>query len=371
LYNLKNNNIMKPNSIKFQFILSAFLCVVLWNCSSKKPQEVETKDDDSAYRLDTVQLRNYEQELQFTGQVSFDEKQVDRVYPIASGTVLEVNADLGTYVKKGQVLAKLQSTDVSNYQKDYNTAKSSYDLAKRNADNTQQLYNSKFSSESDLIASKKQLEIASAEVERSSQVVKVYGQTKSGDLPIFTVKAPESGYIVERNVNPNVQIRPDNGDAIFTISNLSDVWVLINIYESDIASVKMGQQVNIQTMAYPDKIFTGTISNIGQVLDNDSKVLKARVVLQNPDGLLKPDMFCTVKLHIQKQDKLLAVNPKGIIFNNEHYFVIRQNANNTYEKVAVEVLKTTSKYSYVKGGLKPGDRIVTEGSLLLFNELNQ
>lgn len=362
---------MKPYSIKFQFILSAILCVVLCNCSSKKPQEAETKDEDSAYRIDTVQLRNYEQELQFTGQVSFDEKQVDRVYPIASGTVLEVTADLGSYVKKGQVLATLQSTDVSNYQKDYNTARSSYDLAKRNADNTQQLYTSKFSSESDLIASKKQLEIAAAEVERSSQVVKVYGQTKSGDLPIFTVKAPQSGYIVERKVNPNVQIRPDNGDAIFTISNLTDVWVLINIYESDIASVKMGQQVSIQTVAYPDKAFTGTISNIGQVLDNDSKVLKARVVLQNPDGLLKPDMFCTVKLHIEKQDKMLAVNPKAVIFNDEHYFVIKQILNGKYEKVPIEVLKTTSKYSYVKGALQPGEHIVTEGALLLFNELNQ
>lgn len=362
---------MKPHSIKIQFILSALLCVVLCNCSSKKPQEVETKDDDSAYRIDTVQLRNYEQELQFTGQISFDEKRVDKVYPIASGTVLEVNAELGSYVKKGEVLATLQSTDISNYQKDYSNAKSNYDLAKRNADNTQQLFNSKFSSESDLIATKKQLEIAGAEVERSSQVMKIYGQTKSGALPIFTIKAPQSGYIVERKVNPNVQIRPDNGDALFTISNLMDVWVLINIYESDIASVKLGQQVNIQTVAYPDKVFTGTISNIGQVLDNDSKVLKARVVLQNLQGLLKPDMFCTVKLHIEKQDKLLAVNPKAVIFDNEHYFVIRKKANNAYEKVAVEVLKTTSKYSYVRGALKAGDHIVTEGSLLLFSELNQ
>ena len=362
---------MKPHSIKFQFILSAFLCVVLWNCSSKKPQQVETKDEDTAYRIDTVQLKNYEQELQFTGQISFDEKQVDKVYPIASGTVLEVNADLGNYVKKGQVLATLQSSDISNYQKDFSNAKSNYDLAKRNADNTQQLYDSKFSSESELIATKKQLEIAGAEVDRSSQVMKIYGQTQSGALPIFTIKAPQSGYIVERKVNPNVQIRPDNGDALFTISNLTDVWVLINIYESDIASVKMGQQVNIQTVAYPDKVFTGTISNIGQVLDNDSKVLKARVVLQNPGGLLKPDMFCTVKLHLEKQDKMLAVNPKSVIFNNEHYFVIKQIPNNKYEKVPIEVLKTTSKYSYVKGALQPGEHIVTEGALLLFNELNQ
>ncbi len=363
---------MKTSVLKWVLLLPA---LALMSCQTeKKVEEPKTKDTDSAFRTDTVQLLNYEQELQFTGQISFDQKQVDRIYPMVSGNVLEVNAELGAYVRQGQVLAKLQSADISQYLKEYNTAKSNYDIAKRNADNVEQLYKTKFSSENDLVNSRKQLEIASSELERSSQVLKMYGTSSSGSSsngsqPLFTVKSPVSGYVVERNVNPNMQIRSDNGNSLFTISNLSDVWVLINIYESDIQSVKIGQMVNISTLAYPDKVFQGRIDNISQVVDNDSKVLQARVVLSNQGGLLKPDMFCTVKLHLEKPERFLAVNPKSVIFNEDKYFVIRDKGNGNYESVPVEVVKSTSKYSYLKGNLKDGDQVVTEGALLLFNEL--
>lgn len=356
----------KSLSLLFPIIL----IVLLSACNkSEKPQEAETKDTESGFRTDTVALRNFEEEIQFTGSVSFDEKKVDKVYPIVSGNVLDVKADLGAYVQKGQVLATVQSGDVSDFLKDQNTAKANYDIAKRNADNVEQLYKTKFSSENDLTNARKQLEIAGSELERSTQVLKLYGGASTGKTPIFTVKAPESGYVVERNVNPEMQIRSDNSNPLFTISDLNDVWVLINIYESDIQAVKQGQQVNITTLAYPDKVFTGTISNISQVVDNDSKVLQARVVLPNPDGMLKPDMFCTIKLHIEKPEKLLAVNPVSVIFSQDKYFVIKEVKKGEYKSVPVEILKNTSKYIYIKGALEHGDVIVTEGALMLFSEL--
>lgn len=340
-------------------------------CQSKKAPEMESKDNDVAFKTDTVQLRNYEQELQFTGQVAFDQKQVDRVFSAVSGNILEVNADLGAYVQKNQVLAKIQSADVSQYLRDYNTAKANFDIAKKNSENIETLYKTKFSSENDLITSKKQLEIAQSELNRSSEVLKLYGGASAGSQPVFTVKSPVSGYIVERNVNANTQIRSDNGNSLFTVSSLSDVWVMINIYESDIQAVKVGQEVNIVTLAYPDKVFKGIIQNISQVIDNDSKVLQARVVLPNPSGILKPDMFCTIKLHIEKPEKLLAVNPKSVIFSEDKYFVVQVLGKEKYKIIPVDIIKSTSKFSYVKANLKDGDQIITEGSLLLFNEINQ
>ena len=359
--------------MKKSFLILAIISLFLGGCAKKAEKEMETKDNESAFRSDTVKLRNYEQELQFTGQVAFNQKQVDRVFSIVSGNVIEVTADLGSYVKKGQVLAKVQSADVSGFLKDYNTAKANVDLAKRNADNTEQLYKTKFSSENELVSAKKQLEIATSELERSSQVLKLYGgatkASNSGGQPTFTVVSPVSGFVVERKVNPNEQIRSDNGNSLFTISNLNDVWVMINIYESDIQAVKVGQEVNITTIAYPDRVFRGAIQNISQVVDNDSKVLQARVVLPNPSGILKPDMFCTIKLHIEKPERLLAVNPKSIIFSEDKYFVIKDLGKEKYKTVPVEVVRSTSKFSYVKGDLSDGDRVVTEGALLLFNEL--
>ncbi|MBO9616857.1 MAG: efflux RND transporter periplasmic adaptor subunit [Dyadobacter sp.] len=334
-----------------------------------KPQQVDTKDTDVAFRTDTVALRNFEQELQFTGSVSFDEKKVDKVYPIVSGNVIDVRADLGAYVKKGQVIATLQSGDVSNVLKDHNSAKANYDIAKRNADNVEQLYKTKFSSETDLVNARKQLEIAGSELERSAQMLKLYGGKPSANQPVFLVKAPESGFVVQRNINSNMQIRPDNADPLFIISDLTDVWVMINIYESDVQSVKEGQLVDITTLAYPGRTFTGKIANIGQMVDDDTKVVQARVVLSNSDRALKPNMFCTVKLRVEKPDKMLAVNPISVIFSQDRYFVIRENGPDKYESVPVEILKNTSRFMYVKGNLRHGDKVVTEGALMLFSEL--
>jgi membrane fusion protein, heavy metal efflux system len=356
--------------LPFVFKVFPVIFLALFSCSkSEKPQEAETKDTGSAFRTDSVSLRNFEEELQFTGSVSFDEKKVDKVYSFVSGKVVDVKADLGALIQKGQVLATVQSGDVSDVLKDQNTAKANYDIAKRNAENVEQLYKTKFSSENDLVTARKQLEIASSELERSTQVLKLYGGASSGKQPVFTVVAPEGGYVVQRNVNPDMQIRSDNADPLFTISNLSDVWVMINIYESDIQSVKQGQQVNITTLAYPDKVFTGKIDNISQVVDNDTKVLQARVVLPNPNGMLKPDMFCTIKLHIEKPEKLLAVNPISVIFNQDKYYVVKEIKKNEYKSVPVEIVRNTSKYMYIKGDLQHGDKVVTEGALMLFSEL--
>lgn len=352
------------------YTILALSALSLSACSRKeKPREAETKDMASAFRTDSVVMRNFEEELLFTGQVAFDQKKVDKVYPIVSGAVIDVKADLGTYVKKGQILATLQSGDISDYLKDLNTAKAGYDIAKRNADNVEQLYKTKFSSENDLVNARKQLEIANSELERANQVLKLYGGAGNGKQPTFVVKSPQNGYVVEKNVNNDMQIRPDNGAPLFTISDLSDVWVLINIYESDIQSVKENAPVSITTLAYPGKVFSGVISNISQVIDNDSKVLQARVALANPGGLLKPDMFCNVKLHIAKPEKYLAVKPMSVIFSQDEYFVIKEIKEGEYKTVPVEILKNTSKYMYIKGALQPGDKVVTEGALMLFSEL--
>ncbi|RZK29372.1 MAG: HlyD family efflux transporter periplasmic adaptor subunit, partial [Hymenobacter sp.] len=180
----------------------------------------------------------------------------------------------------------------------------------------------------------------------------------------------------ERNINPGVQLRPDNATPLFTISDLSRVWIMLNVYESDIEALKLGQQVSISALAYPDKTFTGTITNISNAVDPDTRVLQARVELANPQGLLKPDMFCTVSLNLTNttpSGKQLAVNPKSVIFSQDKYFVIKQNGPGKYGIVPVQVVSSTPEYSYIEtkpGLLKQGDQVVTEGSLLLYNDLS-
>jgi cobalt-zinc-cadmium efflux system membrane fusion protein len=349
----------------------------LSSCNKEKQQQlpVNTRDNAFTYRTDTVMTRDVTENLRFTGKVSYDQGRVDRVFPVVSGTVLDVTAALGAHVTKDQALARVQSADVSGFLNDYNGAKSDYAVAKRTADNTEQLYKTNFASQSDLVAAREGLVKAQSALTRAEQVMKLYGaNTGGGASPIYQVKAPASGYVVERNINPGVQLRPDNATPLFTISDLSRVWILLNVYETDIAALKVGQPVSIQAVAYPDKTFSGTITNISNAVDADTRVLQARVELANPDGLLKPDMFCNVSLNTDSPgaSKQLAVNPKAVIFSQDKYFVIKQTGPNKYDIVPVTVVSSTSSYSYVEtkpGLLKQGDQVVTEGSLLLYNDL--
>ena len=373
-------------------LLSGLLCAAvgassLSGCGSKSEElPVNTKDLSSGYRTDTVHLRSPEQDLRFTGKVSYDQSRVDRIFPIVSGNVLEVYAALGTRVKQGQQLARVQSADVSGYLNTYNAAKADLAVAVRNAANTEQLYKSSFASQNDLVAARAQLEKSRSAFRGAEQVLKVYGANggAASGKPVYTVKAPVSGFVVERNINPGMQLRADNATPLFTISDLSRVWVLLNIYESDVAAVKLGQPVTITALAYPDKTFRGTIINISSVVDADTRVLQARVELPNPDILLKPDMFCTISLNLATQgssNQALTVNPKAVIFSNDNYFVVRRrpgtpelksgdDASKAYELVSVKVLRTTSSRSYVTGNLHADDQVVTQGSLLLFNDLS-
>jgi len=370
-------------------LLSGLLCAAvgassLSGCGSKSEElPVNTKDLSSGYRTDTVHLRSPEQDLRFTGKVSYDQSRVDRIFPVVSGNVLEVNAALGSAVKQGQQLARVQSADVSGYLNTYNAAKADLAVAERNATNTEQLYKSSFASQSDLVAARAQLEKARSAFRGAEQVLKVYGANGSGAAsgkPVYTVKAPVSGFVVERNVNPGMQLRADNTMPLFTISNLTRVWVLINVYESDAAVVKVGLPVIITALAYPDRTFQGKITNVSSVVDADTRVLQARVELDNPGGLLKPDMFCTITLSQPQAGQALAVNPTAVIFSNDQYYVIRrkagtpeprpeQNASVAYEVVPVKVLRSSARYRFVTGGLHDGDLVVTQGSLLLYNDL--
>jgi cobalt-zinc-cadmium efflux system membrane fusion protein len=358
----------------FRLLIAGLLAapvVSLTACGGNKKTELptNTKDTESTYRTDTVKSRNLAQDLRFTGKVSYDQRRVDQVFPVVSGNVLNVSANLGQRVTQGQALATVQSADVSGYLNDYNAAKSDYALAKRTADNTEQLYKTNFAAQQDLIAAREGLAKAQSALTRTQQVLKVYGASSGTAQPVYQVKAPVSGYVVARNINPNMQLRPDNSTPLFTISDLSRVWILVNVYETDVEAVKVGEQVTISALAYPDKQFAGTITNISNVVDADTRVLQARVELANPDGLLKPDMFCTVSLHLEDAGEGLAVNPKSVIFSQDKYFVVKQDSPSKYRVVPVKVVRTTSQYSYVTGDLKNGDQVVTEGSLLLFNDL--
>ena len=358
---------------KFRLWKAGILLTML-SCSQAKhetvPEPKAPVRDTFTFKKYKAEVLNAEDELQFNGEVTFDQNNVVRVFPIVSGNVEKVNVELGSRVEAGQELAVIKSSDINNIQNQYRAAKADADLKQKNLEVQEQLFNSKSVSQLEVLTARKDYEDARNELGRISTQLSLYGTgpNQSGK-PFYILRSPISGYVVEKNISINTQIRPDNAGNIFTISNLKKVWVTADVYENDISAVKVGQPVVITTMSYPDREFNGTISNIGNVLDKSSRVLKVRVELDNNEGLLKPDMFAVIKLKTQLTGKLMAVKPRSLIFDSDHYYVVVAKSDTNFEVREVEVVRNTSRFAYIKKGINPGDEVVTEGSLLIYNEL--
>ena len=311
------------------------------------------------------------EEFSAVGEVSFDENNVVRIFPIVSGTVDHVAVSLGDYVQRGQLLASLLSTDISAFQRDYNVAKEDLEVADKNLSRAQDLYKTGMISEKEFAEAKKEYANATSDFKERKQILELYGGSSDRLDAMFRVLAPRSGYIVERNINEGTQIRTDNNTNIFTISDLKSVWIWANVHESDMSKVREGDRVSVKTIAYPDKTFTGTIKKIGTMLDPASRVIRVRTELENENGQLKPEMFATIIITSQTSEKVLGVPNKALVLENNNYYVMRETASNTFEKVLVSVGRKFNDFSEVTQGLKAGDKIIVDGALLALTAYNQ
>jgi cobalt-zinc-cadmium efflux system membrane fusion protein len=291
-----------------------------------------------------------------------------KIYPLVSGNVLEVNTTLGDYVTKGQILAVIKSAEMAGIENDLITARSNLAVSEKNLAASEDMYKSGISSEREYTSSQKDFEKAQSELRRAETILSIYGTDKQTN---FIVKAPISGYIVEKYINPNMQIRADNGNNLFTISNLKSVWILANVYESDISNIKLAEKASVTTLAYPDKTFNGTIDKIYSVLDPDNKTLKVRIQLDNEAGLLKPEMFASVIVQEKLNKTMLAMPANSIVFDQNQYWAIVYSDKCKVEARKINIYVSNRTYSYINTGLKPGEMVISNLQLLIYNALKQ
>jgi len=183
--------------------------------------------------------------------------------------------------------------------------------------------------------------------------------------------APMSGYVVEKKISQGGFIRNDNGDNLFTIGDISDIWVWANVYESDIAKVKEGYKAKVTTLAYPDSVFTGVVDKVNQILDPVTKVMKIRVRLQNPGMRLKPEMFANIIIENKEGKKTVMIPAEGIVSDNGKNFVIIYHDKCNLELREVSVLKSVAGKVFISSGIKEGELLVGENQVLLFNALKE
>lgn len=347
------------------------LVILGQSCTSSKEAPVAEKfavTDSLINRLliDTVQQANNKTDLSFSAKITADEERKAEIFPMVSGTVRNVPVKLGDKVSAGQVLATMGSTEMAGFDKEVISAAAELRNAERNVKQIQELYKSGLSSGRELEEAKNDVLIKQAEDKRAKATLKLNGGNNNGN---YNIKSPLTGFIIEKNVTSNMQLRPDNNKNLFTVADLSSVWAMINIYESDISRIKEGDEVSISILSYPEKVFKGKIDKVYNMIDNESKVMNARVSIANPGYLLKPGMMATVLISAKSGIDLPVVNSRGIIFDENKSYVLVVDAAKKVRIQEVEIGRKTVDKAYISKGLKAGDRIVASKQVFLYESL--
>ncbi|MDB5025454.1 MAG: efflux transporter periplasmic adaptor subunit [Mucilaginibacter sp.] len=315
--------------------------------------------------IDTVKEASALSQINLTGSIAPDEAKMVKIFPMVSGVAQDVHVQLGDVVGKGQTLAIMRSAEMAGFTKDYISSEADLRSAKRTFESTQDLYKSGLASQKDFEQAQSDYQKAVAESSRAGAVININKSNAHG----YVIKSPISGFVIEKNLADNTQVRADNSQNLFTIADLSDVYVLINIYESDIANIQTGDPVKITTLSYPDKIFAGKIDKIYDMLDPDNKVIKARVKIINPGNKLKPGMFANVTIKAKSGESLPVINTRALIFDNDKNYVVLVDGKAHARIQQVDIAKKVEDRAYIRSGLKPGDRIVASRQVYLYESL--
>jgi cobalt-zinc-cadmium efflux system membrane fusion protein len=363
---------MKSNKIFLRvFILFS---VAIAGCKSKAGQAETpvqfclTDTLQKKITIDSVKSELVKNVVALSGKIEANEDKWVKVFPVVGGVVEEMKVQLGDYVKQGQVLAVIRSSEIADYQNQLSTAESNVRITEKSLNDIKQMFASGLATEKDVVTAETDSEKAKSELKRIQQTTSIYGAKGNATQAIT---APVSGYVIEKNVTDKMQYRVDGAQPFFIIANLDEVWVMASVFESDIAKIKTGYDADIKVIAYNDKIFTGKVDRIFSILDPQSRVMKVRIRIPNKDGLLKPEMFAQINIKYDDGSNLMpAIPSEALIFDKDRNYVMVYKDKCNIETREVEIFETIGNTTYLKSGLQPGEKIITQYQLLVYDALN-
>jgi len=351
------------------------LLTLLAGCAEQEVETIhKTEDRLSAellrgLTLDTVRLTAATRPVALTGRVALNADQTAPVYALTGGVVRQVPVSLGDQVRQGQVLAVIHSTQAADREQQQTSADLELAAARQQLATAESLHADGLLAEQDLAQARNNLQRARQEVGRQRKQAAVFGRSTTDAT--YTLRAPIAGFITEQHVAAGTQFTTGSLDHLFTISNLDRIWVLADVFQNDITKVKIGQAVEVTTLAYPATPFTGTIDKVYNLLHADSKTMKVRVQLPNLSYRLKPGMHARVLVHSTTTTQpQLTVPSSSVVFANDRRYVLVLKDARMLESREVQLLHTNGKESYVQAGVAPGEQVVSRNALLLYKELN-
>jgi cobalt-zinc-cadmium efflux system membrane fusion protein len=381
---------MMTSSISLQSAVALVLAMTLTACSSDDRKRVGQmtsystnasassvpqlftipQDQMSHVQVVTVQPTRLIRTLRLTGAVAYNAFNTTPVITQVGGPVSRILVVPGQHVKTGQPMLDVSSPDYSQLLDAYLKAADSFRLADKNWVRAQDLYQHHAIAQRDLEQAESDRNQAQADLNAADQGMRILGIKNPGDLAkapssaLIPVLAPIGGEVVERLVSPGQVVQAGQTQA-FTISDLSTVWVLANVYQADLAAVRTGDDVAVETDSYPER-FHGRISYVSPALDPNTRTLQARIVVDNPGEKLKRDMYCTVTVTAGFIPNAIAVPDASVLRDdNNQPFVYLATSANQFGRRDVEIGESLNGKTRILRGLSPGERVVGDGSLFL------
>ena len=328
------------------------------------------QDQMSHVQVVTVEPTTLKRTLRLTGTVAYNAFNTTPVITQVGGPVSRILLVPGQHVKAGEPMLEVSSPDYSQLLDAYLKAADSFRLTQKNYARAQELYQHHAIAERDLEQAESDRNQAQADLNAAEQGMKILGIKNPSDLAKapssaqIPVLAPISGQVVERLVAPGQVVQAGQTQA-FTISDLSTVWVLANVYQADLAFVQSGEDVVVQTDAYPGS-FHGRISYVSPAIDPNTRTLQARIVVDNPGEKLKRDMYCNVSVAAGAFSNIIAVPDSSILRDdNNQPFVYVGSGANQFGRRDVELGASQNGQVQILKGISAGDKVVGDGSLFL------
>jgi cobalt-zinc-cadmium efflux system membrane fusion protein len=337
------------------------------NAGGPPPLKVEDVGDPNVFQaarpnqfvLATVVEHITTSQLRATATVNPDISKSVPVISLATGRVIEVKARLGDTVKKGQVLLRVQSADIAGAFSDYQKAVADQQLAHTQLERARLLYDKGVISLNDLQVAQDTEAKATVDVKTSAEKLRVLGNSNL-DQPsgVVDIRAPISGVITDQQVTNAAGVAGLSSPNPFTISDLSTVWVLCDVYENDLPAVRLGDKAEVRLNAYPDRVFSGRIGNIGPVLDPAIRAAKVRIEVANP-GMMRVGMFATATFHGQKKETYAAVPATAVLHLHDRDWVYMPAGGNKFRRVEVKAGDMLpGAMQTIRSGITPGQQVV-------------
>ena len=361
---------MKAHMTRTESLLLLSLFVApMTACKSTPPPAVENQPTNVGVETTVAHVQQSTDYLEVPARVAADPSRVVRIFPPLSGRILGMRVLPGQEVKKGDEIAQLQSSDIAAARADFEKAKIEVIRADRALTRGKILLQHEVLSQADYYELEATDQTAHSELERTRQRIHELGFAEDGVSDEVALRSPITGVVLDIGTAAGEMQRSlDNATTIATIANIDNVWIVGDVFERDLGAVRPGREVEIRVPSYPDMKLSGRIANVGDALDPNTHTLKVRVVLPNPNHLLKADMFATIRVPGALRNSVI-LPATAVLHEGDKTFVFVPNASGKFDERVVTTGRSFDsggvKRIEVLSGLNDGDKVVTTGGALL------